>query len=96
MSNFYEIIAKIKSSKPALKAKYNVDKIGVFGSYARNDQNELSDIDILVEFSEPIGIEFVTLAEELEKLLGEKVDLVSRKGIKDKYFKLIEKDLQYV
>ena len=96
MSNFQEIKDKIKSNKPALKAKYNVDKIGVFGSYSRNDQNENSDIDILVEFSEPIGLEFVALADELEKLLGQKVDLVSRKGIKEKYFKIIEKDLQYV
>ncbi len=96
MSNLQEIKDKIKSNKPALKAKYNVDKIGVFGSYSRNDQNENSDIDILVEFSEPIGLEFVALADELEKLLGQKVDLVSRKGIKEKYFKIIEKDLQYV
>lgn len=53
-------------------------------------------MDILVEFNRPIGIEFIDLAEELEQILQIKGDLVSKKGIKIKYFKSIETELAYV
>ncbi len=96
MSNITDVINKLKNSRPSLVNKYKIDKIGVFGSYTRNEQKEGSDVDILVEFSEPIGLEFVSLADELEAILGEKVDLVSKKAIKLKYLKFVEKDLKYV
>ena len=70
--------------------------MAIFGSYTRREQNDASDLDILVEFSERIGIRFVDLADDLEQIVGMKVDLVSRKGIKDKYLKSIDKDLIYV
>ena len=76
--------------------EYNPEMIGVFGSYARKDNSAQSDIDLLVEFEEPIGLEFVTLAEELEKLLGIRVDLVSINAIKPKMRKIIMKDIVYV
>lgn len=76
--------------------KYKFSSIGVFGSFSRDDFNEESDIDILIEYDNPIGIEFIDLAIELEKLLNRPVDLVSRKGIKPKYFSEIQKDLVYV
>ncbi len=50
----------------------------------------------MVDFSEPVGLAFVDLADELERLLRMKVDLVSRGGIKPKYFAVIEPDLIYV
>jgi len=68
----------------------------MFGSFARNEAGESSDLDILVEFNNKIGIRFIDLADELESITGVKVDLVSRKGIKEKYFKSIERDLIYV
>ena len=70
--------------------------MGIFGSYARNEATEKSDIDVLVEFSKPIGIEFLDLADFLEKILKHKVDVVSRNSIKDKYFASIKNDLIYV
>ena len=70
--------------------------MALFGSYARNEQTDSSDVDILVEFNDKIGIKFIDLANELEKSLGLKVDLVSKKGIKAKYLKSIEKELEYV
>jgi predicted nucleotidyltransferase len=82
--------------KPELVQKYSVGSIGLFGSIVRNDFNANSDIDIIVDFSNPIGIEFITLADELEKKLNCKVDLVSRAGIKQKYFKEIEPEIIYV
>lgn len=96
MSNLSDIISKIRGVKPSLAEKYKVSKIGVFGSYVKNEQTPESDVDILVEFSEPIGLDFVKLADELEEVLNEKVDLVSRKAIKPKYLRYVDKELQYV
>lgn len=70
--------------------------MAIFGSYGRGQQGEDSDVDILVDFQKPIGIEFIDLANELESLLKLKVDLVSKNGIRPQYFKQIEQDLSYV
>jgi predicted nucleotidyltransferase len=72
----------LREIKPFLKEKYKVGKIGYFGSYARGEQTEESDIDILVEFSEPIGLEFVELKFYLEKILELKVDIVTPNALK--------------
>lgn len=79
-----------------LEKKYGLSVIAVFGSYSRGEQNEESDIDILVDFDKPIGIEFIDLAGELEILLKHKVDLVSLKGIKPSNFQVISPDINYV
>jgi predicted nucleotidyltransferase len=52
-----EIVNKLKDIKPVLYDRISVQRIGYFGSYARNEQTRKSDIDILVEFSKPIGWE---------------------------------------
>lgn len=70
--------------------------IAIFGSYGRGQQTKDSDIDILVDFNKPIGIEFIDLADELERILRIKVDLVSRNGVKPDYYKQIETELNYV
>jgi uncharacterized protein len=75
--------------------RFYVSSIGLFGSYARNEQNENSDIDIIVDFSRPIGIEFIDLAEFLEDNLEAKIDLVSLKGIKPKYLAAIKSEIVY-
>ena len=62
----------------------------------RDDFSSSSDIDIIVDFKQPIGIEFIDLAEFIEGKLQQKVDLVSRNGIKDKYLKAIEREIIYV
>lgn len=83
--------------KGELANKYHVSSLGLFGSIVRDDFNsESSDIDIIVEFSSPIGIEFVDLADYLESKLSKPVDLVSKAGVKDKYFKIIEPEIIYV
>jgi predicted nucleotidyltransferase len=50
----------------------------------------------MVEFDHPVGMEFIHLCYELEKILNRKVDLVSRNGIKEKYFNELKEDLIYV
>ncbi len=79
-----------------LYEKYPIKTIAIFGSYARKEQTEMSDLDLLVEFKERIGVRFIDLADEIEGITGERVDLVSRKGIKEKYFQAIQTDLIYV
>jgi predicted nucleotidyltransferase len=70
--------------------------MAIFGSYSREENNDDSDLDILVEFNDKIGIRFIDLADEIEKIVGLKVDLVSKNGIKDGYLKAIDLDLIYV
>jgi uncharacterized protein len=96
MGHLAEIKAIIRQIKPELVKKYHVRDIGLFGSVVRDDFSASSDIDIIVDFSQPIGIEFVDMAEYIEKMLQKKVDLVSRKGVRDKYFKAIEQEIVYV
>ena len=96
MQTLRHIKSILAQQKSELTQKYHLRQLGIFGSYARKDKTAQSDIDLLVEFDGPIGLEFVTLAEELESLLGVKVDLVSVNAIKPKMFKLIKKDLVYV
>lgn len=91
------ILAILKEAKPILQKKYGVKDLALFGSYSRNTAvSGKSDVDVMVDFTQPIGLAFVDLAEELERLLNKKVDLVSRGGIKPKYFSYIEPDLIYV
>lgn len=96
MLNSYKIIKLLKANKEKLSEKYAIKSIALFGSYARDEQKEDSDIDIMVEFTENIGIRFIDLADEIEKIVGLKIDLVSKNGVKSKYLKSIEKDLNYV
>ena len=65
-------------------------------SYTLKEQTESSDIDILGEFSQSPGIRFIDLANELEQIIGFKVDLASKKGIKKNYLQSILSDLIYV
>jgi hypothetical protein len=87
---------KLRQVKQQLADKYHVSSIGLFGSIVRADFKPESDIDIMVDFSQPIGIEFIDLADELEKLLGRRVDLVSKAGVRPRYYQAIEPDIRYV
>ncbi|HBB65210.1 MAG TPA: nucleotidyltransferase [Candidatus Vogelbacteria bacterium] len=83
MSTDLEIIKqKIALHKEYLKKTYGVKEIGVFGSYARGDNDENSDIDIVVDLQKPLGLQFFSLERHLEEYLGRKVDLATKKAIK--------------
>lgn len=96
MSNQLKTLEKLKEAKPILTTKYPIKSIAIFGSISRKEDDENSDVDILVEFNRSVGMEFIHLCYELEKLLNRKVDLVSRNGVKEKYYKEIEPELIYV
>ncbi len=95
-SDLQEIRRCLAGAREELFRRYPIRRLGVFGSFARGDAHPDSDIDILVEFSEPVGFEIVDLAMELEALLGHKVDLVSRQGVRDRLLPYVERDLVYV
>jgi len=96
MKNLNEIKKLLVYHKQRLKDKYHVKNIGLFGSIVRGDRTLTSDVDILVEFEGQIGLDFVILADELEEILGIKVDLVTPNAIKPGMFEYIKQDLVYV
>ena len=97
MSPQENILITLRELKPELIQKFSVNSIGLFGSASRGDFSpDKSDVDLIVDFSNPIGIEFVDLANFIELRLNRKVDLVSKNGIKPKYFQAIESDIVYV
>lgn len=96
MRTLQDIQHTLGTHKVRLFRDYPIKSMAIFGSYSRRENKHASDLDILVEFSDNIGIRFIDLAEELESIVGFKVDLVSKNGIKEKYLKSIDSDLIYV
>lgn len=96
MRNITDIEIKLKELKPFLSERFNVDKIGYFGSFSRNEQKDDSDLDILVSFSKPLGWDFFDLQDFLENELQLKVDLVSEKAIKKQLREVILNSVIYV
>ena len=84
-----EVLAGLGAAKLELQKRFPVRTLALFGSYASNQQTEQSDVDVLVEVDPSIGLGFVTLAEELERRLQERVDLVSSRAVKPNRRRLI-------
>jgi len=72
-----QILAVLKKELPYLKEKYGVERIVLYGSFAKGNPKKSSDVDILVDIKRPIGLEFVALADALEDKLGRKVDIAT-------------------
>lgn len=90
MKSLEEIRMILKKHKSIVEKRFKVKEIGIFGSYIRGEQKDISDIDILVEFYEPIGFfAFLDLEEYLTGLFNTKVDLVSKKALKPRIGKYI-------
>lgn len=94
MSYLDEVIIKIKSQYPYLSSKFGVKSIGIFGSVAQQTNRDQSDIDLLVEFDRPIGLKFINLVEYMEKLIGRKVDILTKDGIRNIRVKRVSKDIE--
>jgi predicted nucleotidyltransferase len=71
------ILDKLRQEMPALRQQYGVERIVIYGSFARGEPTETSDVDILVKLSKPLGLTFIQLAEHLEELLDHPVDLAT-------------------
>jgi len=79
-----EVLNILRQARHDLSSRYPITRITLFGSYARGQQQEDSDIDILIDVDPSIGLRFVTLANELEGLLGQRVELVTSRAIASK------------
>ena len=78
-----EIEKILAEHKEELCRKYSIKEIGIFGSFARGEQEETSDVDILVDFYElPDLFKFCEIERVLEEIIGVKVDLIEKKSIK--------------
>nr|MBA5586394.1 nucleotidyltransferase family protein [Anaerobacillus isosaccharinicus]QOY38719.1 nucleotidyltransferase family protein [Anaerobacillus isosaccharinicus] len=95
MLNRRYIEEQLKASKKDLQALFGVIKIGIFGSYARGEQQETSDIDILIELGKPIGLEFLDIKYYLEEKLGIPVDLVTKNSLKPQLREMILEEVIY-
>ena len=96
MKSLEDIKKIIVQNQDILEQKYKVKSLAFFGSFVRGEQQDGSDIDIMVEFSEPVGLLFVHLADYLEELLGMKVDLLTPDAVKPNRRKYIMNELEYV
>ncbi len=91
-----EILEKLTAIKPLLQAKYNLTELALFGSYARNEQTEESDIDIMVDYNPKTYKGFLYSVDEIEKLFpGMVIQAAIKGGIKPQYFDAIKPDLIY-
>ena len=92
------VIKKLKEIKDYLRKEYGIENIGLFGSLVRNEQNESSDIDLLIEIqAEMLSlIKYMKLKFFLEDVLGRKVDLVLSRAIKPRLRERILKEVIYV
>ncbi|MBN2030424.1 nucleotidyltransferase family protein [bacterium] len=85
MTKLQDLKNILQAHKDDLNRKYEVVEIGIFGSYAKNEQTDTSDIDILVDFNKTIDLlTFVNLKNHLSDLLKTNVDLVMKKALKPK------------
>ena len=95
-----KLIQLLQKEQAYLATEFGVRKIGLFGSYAKGQPDEASDIDILVEFERPIGFRFLDLVDYLEAVLGRKVDVLTPAGVQniriDRVAKSIAESIVYV
>lgn len=91
-----EIESKLKSVKPYLIDEFGIDQIGYFGSFARGDYGEDSDLDIMVSFNKRIGWKFFDLKEYLESVVGRKVDLVTERSLRKQWKEAILEQVVYL
>ncbi len=92
-----KILEILEAEFPFIKKAYQVNKVGLFGSYAREEQNEASDIDLLVEFVTPISFfTLFKLEDYLSDKLGVKVEIVTPRALKELIIPTIMRDVIYV
>jgi predicted nucleotidyltransferase len=83
MKTLDEVITKLRHLQPELRRRYPIRELGIFGSYVRGQQTEDSDLDVLVDLSDDIGLlQLAGLQQDLSEALGLKVDLVMRDAVK--------------
>ena len=77
-----DILHALREDLPDLYKEYGVEKIAIYGSFAKGESGDKSDVDILVQLSRPLGLRFIRLADHLEERLGRSVDLATFDSLK--------------
>jgi predicted nucleotidyltransferase len=91
-----EILELLRSLKDELRERYHVRGIALFGSYAREEQGEGSDIDVLVAFTSDADLfDFIGLSQYLEENLGLSVDVVPETALRPEIRSQVSRDLLY-
>ncbi|NJO76517.1 MAG: nucleotidyltransferase family protein [Leptolyngbyaceae cyanobacterium RM1_406_9] len=99
MQSLAEIKQQLERAKPMIQQRYHVTQLGIFGSYVRGEQTQKSDVDVLVEFEPEFRFGLLTFCElenYLSDLLGLKVDLVMKKGLKPHICERILREVIYL
>ena len=92
-----QVIEFLKSHREVFAREFTVEKIGIFGSYARGDASEESDLDVIVEMKKPDLFFLIGIKQTVEEALGVRVDIVRlRENMNETLRKRIEKDVVYV
>ena len=90
------ILQKLREIKPLLKEQYQLSEIALFGSYARDQQTIQSDIDIMVLTERIPYRDYCKMSYMIENIFADnKVEIVSKKAIRPKYFERLKSDLIY-
>jgi len=98
MKTLEEVKKILAEHKDEIREKYRVVILGVFGSYAREEQKETSDVDIIVELERPIGLKFYEFWDYIENILGTKADVLTLSALKQKtlLWEKVKEDIIYV
>jgi uncharacterized protein len=75
------VMTMLRNELPRFRDRFGVKRIGVFGSWARGEAELSSDVDLIVEFDRPIGLRFMEFADEVERVLGKKADILTPGGV---------------
>jgi predicted nucleotidyltransferase len=87
------IIARLRMLAAPLRARWGIRIIGVFGSVARGEARDDSDVDLLVTYDRPLGLELADAAAEIEAAIGRPVDLASQKWLRPRLYEVITSEL---
>ena len=85
-------IEEIKKAVVPICERYGVERLSLFGSYARGEADDKSDVDLMVDLGRPMGFEFFGFYGDIERALGIETDLLSRNGTRQKFLDKIAKD----
>lgn len=97
MKTFDELRQVLSQQKQSLCENYQITEIGIFGSYARGEQTESSDVNILVDYeTAPTFIMLVEFRDFLSRLLGLKVDIVTKNGLKPRILERVLAEAIYI
>ncbi|MBP5974532.1 nucleotidyltransferase family protein [Brasilonema sp. CT11] len=97
MKTLEEIKQILRQSKPLLQEQYQITQLGIFGSYARGEQTQESDVDVLIDYDRaPTLFKLVELRDYLSSAIGMKVDIVTQNGLKPRIRERVLSEVVYI